>query len=223
MPACLSAKHPRSYLHPEVLKLIISLFTLIISCNNEPQNPDRFKSGTFEIPEGKGYEKTIIIRQDSIQIEKYEDRIDTLSISWKNNFNYTLKGNTLQLNSHLSTNAKNKFSDQEIVVVLNLPEGCVVKFSNNTRRYLNHNIASNYVNHYLNVVEDGIECNDCEDDEFDVDVDIPNIKKPVPLFILMRGLGVMSDKDIIQSCLFKQIDMHTTDKIIDLFIPSIHV
>jgi len=71
--------------------LIISLFTLIISCNNEPQNPDRFKSGTFEIPEGKGYEKTIIIRQDSIQIEKYEDRIDTLSISWKNNFNYTLK------------------------------------------------------------------------------------------------------------------------------------
>ena len=52
---------------------------------------DRFKSGTFEIPAGKGYEKTIIIRKDSLQIEKYEDRIDTLSISWKNNFNYTLK------------------------------------------------------------------------------------------------------------------------------------
>lgn len=54
-------------------------------------NPDRFKSGTFEIPAGKGYEKTIIIRKDSLQIEKYDDRIDTLSISWKNNFNYTLK------------------------------------------------------------------------------------------------------------------------------------
>lgn len=52
---------------------------------------DRFKSGIFEIPAGQGYEKTIVIRQDSIQIEKYEDRIDTLSISWKNNFNYTLK------------------------------------------------------------------------------------------------------------------------------------
>lgn len=52
---------------------------------------ERFKSGIFEIPAGQGYEKTIIIRQDSIQIEKYEDRIDTLSISWKNNFNYTLK------------------------------------------------------------------------------------------------------------------------------------
>ena len=71
--------------------LIISIFTLLISCKDEPLNADLFKTGTYEIPEGKGYEKTIIIRQDSIQIEKYQDRIDTLSISWKNNFNYTLK------------------------------------------------------------------------------------------------------------------------------------
>ena len=70
---------------------IISILTLIISCKNEPLSPDRFKSGTFEIAAGKGYEKTVIIRQDSLQIEKYENRIDTLSIAWKNNFNYTLK------------------------------------------------------------------------------------------------------------------------------------
>lgn len=71
--------------------LIVVLFTFAISCKEEPLNPDRFKTGTFEIPAGKGYEKTIIIRQDSLQIEKYQDRIDTLSISWKNNFKYTLK------------------------------------------------------------------------------------------------------------------------------------
>lgn len=70
---------------------IITIFTLIISCKNEPLNPDRFKSGTFEIAAGKGYEKTVIIRQDSLQIEKCEDKIDTLSIAWENNFNYTLK------------------------------------------------------------------------------------------------------------------------------------
>ena len=73
------------------LILIFCVFTLIISCKEEHLDADRFKSGTFEIPEGKGYKKTIVIRKDSIQIEKYEDRIDTLSISWKNNFNYTLK------------------------------------------------------------------------------------------------------------------------------------
>ena len=76
------------------MKKIAVIFVLLLSmfsCKNDELNPDRFKTGTFEIPEGKGYEKTIIIRQDSLQIEKYEDRIDSLSITWKNNFNYTLK------------------------------------------------------------------------------------------------------------------------------------
>ncbi len=76
------------------MKKIVVIFVLIISiisCKNDESNPDRFKTGTFEIPEGKGYEKTIIIRQDSLQIEKYEDRTDSLSIIWKNNFNYTLQ------------------------------------------------------------------------------------------------------------------------------------
>ncbi|SNR75377.1 hypothetical protein SAMN06265371_11155 [Lutibacter agarilyticus] len=71
--------------------LIFSIIVLVISCKDEPLSADRFKTGTFEIPAGKGYEKTIIVRKDSLQIETYEDRIDTLSISWKNNFNYTLK------------------------------------------------------------------------------------------------------------------------------------
>ena len=73
------------------IAFLISILTLLISCKNEPLSPDRFKTGTFEIPAGKGYEKTVVIRQDSLQIEKYQDRIDTLSIVWKNNFNYTLQ------------------------------------------------------------------------------------------------------------------------------------
>ncbi|WP_457616069.1 hypothetical protein [Lutibacter sp.] len=71
--------------------LIVASLVLIISCKNESLSPDRFKTGTFEIPEGKGYEKTVIIRMDTLQIERYQDRIDTLTIHWKNNFNYTLK------------------------------------------------------------------------------------------------------------------------------------
>ena len=71
--------------------LLFVLFILILSCNNDALSLDRFRTGNFEIPAGKGYEKTIIIRQDSLQIEKYESRIDSLSIVWKDNFNYTLK------------------------------------------------------------------------------------------------------------------------------------
>jgi DNA-directed RNA polymerase II subunit RPB2 len=48
---------------------------------------------------------------------------------------------------------------------------------------------------------------------------VPNVRKPVPLFILMRALGIVSDKDIIETCL---LDMNKYESYIDLFIPSVH-
>ncbi len=50
-------------------------------------------------------------------------------------------------------------------------------------------------------------------------VDVPNIRAPVPLFILMRALGVLSDKDIIETCL---LDMEKYEHYIDVFRPSVH-
>ena len=50
-------------------------------------------------------------------------------------------------------------------------------------------------------------------------INLPNVRKPVPLFILMRALGVLSDKDIIHYCL---LDLEKYKNYIDLFIPSIH-
>jgi DNA-directed RNA polymerase II subunit RPB2 len=50
-------------------------------------------------------------------------------------------------------------------------------------------------------------------------VNIPNVRKPVPLFIVFRALGVISDKEIISFCL---LDMEKYESMIDLFIPSVH-
>ena len=50
-------------------------------------------------------------------------------------------------------------------------------------------------------------------------VNIPQVKKPVPLFIVFRALGIVSDKDIIKHCL---LDLDENKKYIDLFIPSVH-
>ena len=50
-------------------------------------------------------------------------------------------------------------------------------------------------------------------------VNVPNVRKPVPLFILMRALGIESDKKIISYCL---LDLEKNADYIDLFAPSVH-
>jgi len=54
---------------------------------------------------------------------------------------------------------------------------------------------------------------------YNIVVNIPNVRKPVPLFIVMRALGVISDKDIITTCL---LDLDKYEPWIDDFIPSVH-
>ncbi len=50
-------------------------------------------------------------------------------------------------------------------------------------------------------------------------VDIPNVRKPIPLFILFRALGIVSDKKILQFILH---DIEKNESFLDYFIPSIH-
>ena len=50
-------------------------------------------------------------------------------------------------------------------------------------------------------------------------ISIPNVRKPVPLFIVFRALGIISDKDIISYCL---LDLKKHSHLIDLFVPSVH-
>jgi len=50
-------------------------------------------------------------------------------------------------------------------------------------------------------------------------VRIPNVRSPVPLFIVFRALGITSDKDIISHCL---LDLDKYESLIDYFIPCVH-
>ncbi|MEM9686499.1 MAG: PspC domain-containing protein [Bacteroidota bacterium] len=89
------------------------------------------------------------------------------------NYNYSLAGNTLQLDDFLTTAYQNKFRDQEVDMVLYIPVGTVITLDDTAygsigRRTKNNKDYGRYrmVNHTWKMNSDGIlECLDCEYDE----------------------------------------------------------
>ena len=69
------------------------LLALLTSCYNQERNCSDFKTGKFtsetEI-EGKKYTSTFE-RNDSIQIESYEGKIDTFKVRWTNDCEYIIQ------------------------------------------------------------------------------------------------------------------------------------
>ncbi|MDU8886523.1 PspC domain-containing protein [Yeosuana sp. MJ-SS3] len=97
----------------------------------------------------------------------------------KINYNYALVGRELQLDSYLTTDFKNKFRNQQVEIIINLPEGTVLFADDNTysyhRNYRNSNdiLDNGMEEHYLKVIEDDVLCLDCpEDENYKVNVDI---------------------------------------------------
>lgn len=77
------------------MKSILILFSalFLVSCYNQERNCTDFKTGKFisetEI-EGKKYTSTFE-RNDSIQIETYEGKIDTFKVRWTNECEYVIQ------------------------------------------------------------------------------------------------------------------------------------
>lgn len=111
------------------------------------------------------------------------------------NYDFALEGNTLNLNGYFLTDFENKFRDQEIEVVLYLPEGSVLNANDNT--YSFHRNSSSYRDildngfeeHYMRVMHNDLICLDCpKDKNYKVDI---NIKKEDTQFKLDKdGLEI---------------------------------
>ncbi|MFH4964066.1 PspC domain-containing protein [Gaetbulibacter sp. M235] len=113
-----------------------------------------------------------------LNIEKSADGRDYSSaIERAKNINYhfKIKEDEILLDNYLSTDIKNKFSDQEITAILYLPENVIVNFNNNTKNFLNYRtydgniVSSSQTNHFLKIKTDEVECLDCP---LDVDADL---------------------------------------------------
>ncbi|HUH26977.1 PspC domain-containing protein [Gelidibacter sp.] len=109
------------------------------------------------------------------------------------NYNYKITGNKLELDGFLTTAFANKYRDQEVEIILYLPEGSVLFADKNTTSfYGNQSVRSSYMHntnfenlrsinknhivingmegHYLQMLDNKIKCLDCpEEQEFNDD------------------------------------------------------
>ncbi|MBJ6367651.1 PspC domain-containing protein [Snuella sedimenti] len=154
-------------------------------------------SSSFKLAHNIDGQKTIYSSDITVIVKSTSDSLASLSIeksadgrSYEKareraqniNYNYELKNGTLFLDSYFTTDPKNKFNDQEMVLVLYLPEGTVVNCHDNTktffpyRNYYGTIITYKDTNHYLKVKEDSVECLDCPVEEprkeLKIDVDV---------------------------------------------------
>tara|TARA_R110002096_G_scaffold225391_2_gene414615 strand:+ start:1669 stop:3489 length:1821 start_codon:yes stop_codon:yes gene_type:complete len=181
-----------------LIKANDSLFVKMV--NNDNYSSNFYRRNGFKLAHDADGNKILYSSDIDILVKSTTDSVATIAIEKSADgrdydtaierakniiYNYELKNNTLFLDSYLTTNPKNKFSDQEVDIILYLPEGTVINFNNNTESFLNYrkytgNIVSrDDANHYLKIIEDDIECLDCpveDDEDFKVKVNTPRLK-----------------------------------------------
>lgn len=182
------------------------------------------RGGDFKIVYNDNDEKVILSNDIRLTIRSTKDSVATIQIDKESKgqnylvakdraekilYNYSLQNNELLLDSYLLTDYANKFREQEVEVILYLPEGSYVNLNKNTRSFLNYYnssnnlISSNEASYTVKILNDAIECIDCPeileedyDDEGYIDLNINDDNGSVK--INSEGVKIKSDEVDIQ-------------------------
>ena len=118
------------------------------------------------------------------------------------NYNYTLNGKSLLIDSYLTTPHNNKFRAQQVEVTLYLPEGTILyadentySFHSNTEHY-NDILDNGMEEHYLKILNNEIICLDCDDDDFKMNININDDGSEFKLN--ENGLRIKSDSTSVE-------------------------
>ncbi|MGY3793675.1 PspC domain-containing protein [Aquimarina sp. 433] len=142
----------------------------------------------FKIKRDENDNKVIVIQDIEIFLkENREDSIPKLEIR-KNaegssydeakeraaalKYNYDIKGNTLLLDGYAITDYAQKYNDQEIEIIISIPEGMTVFVDQNTSGFNNSWKYNDYLTvdgkeeKYLTLTDGKLTCQDCPKDEW---------------------------------------------------------
>ncbi|WP_299440000.1 PspC domain-containing protein [uncultured Aquimarina sp.] len=87
-------------------------------------------------------------------------------------YEYDVKGNSLLLNGYAITDYANKYNDQEIEIIISIPEGMTILADDNTSGYNNSWKYNDYLTidgkeeKYLKLIDGKFICEDCPKDEW---------------------------------------------------------
>ena len=151
----------------------------------------------FKIVPDENDEKIIYSSDIRLIVRSTKDSLASLSIEKKAegssyiiakkraeaiNYGFSLTNNELLLDAYLTTAFENKYRDQEVELILYLPEGSILYADDNTysfhRNYSDYNdiLDNGMEEHYLKIMHDDTKCLDCDEDTFDVNVNTETIK-----------------------------------------------
>jgi len=104
---------------------------------------------------------------------KGSTRLFARSNAEKTMYNFIKTGNTLALDDYFLTDTKTGFKDQDVRITLYIPKNQVIYFDESTRSFLNYGIKTvrdiyrgDMKKHYFKMTVDGLDCLDCEDEDF---------------------------------------------------------
>lgn len=156
-----------------------------------------YRDSGFRIVPDENDEKIIYSSDVRLIVRSTKDSLASLSIDKKAegsnytiakkraeaiNYSYALNNNELLLDAFLTTDFENKYRDQEVELILYLPEGAVLYADDNTYSfhrnspYYNDILDNGQEEHYLRILHNDTKCLDCDDDAFEVHVDTDGVK-----------------------------------------------
>ena len=175
---------------------ITAIDTLAIKMiHNDNYNAMYYRDNNdFKLAHDADGNKTIYSSDLTIKVKSTTDAFTTIAIE-KNaegrsyelarerakniNYNYNLQDKTLLLDSYLTTAPENKFSNQELTVVLYIPENTVVNFNTNTKPFLYYKhsrgniISKDNTNHFMKIIFNDSECLDCKIENPETSLETP--------------------------------------------------
>lgn len=155
-------------------------------------------NGSFRLVYDENDEKTIYSTDVRLIVRSTTDSIASISVekiskggsyklarerAEKINYGFELQNGKLLLDGFLSTNYKNKYRNQEVELILYLPEGTIIYADENTysyhRNYSYYNdiLDNGMEEHYLKVISDDVICLDCDNEPTNVNINISKGEK----------------------------------------------